>query len=53
MVQCDQIGRYLKALGQKFSAKSIPEMLFGLIWKAYVFMQNFFDIKLHVDGNDS
>ena len=33
--QCDQIGRFFKVLGDKFSLKSSPNVLwmFGLLWK--------------------
>ena len=33
--QCDQIGRFLKGIGDKFSNKSRPHVcwLFGLLWK--------------------
>ena len=33
--QCDQIGRFLKVLGNKFALKSIPKRLlsFGIFWK--------------------
>ena len=40
--QCDQIGRFLKVLGNNFSLKSCPKIqwLFKAIWKSSLFSKN-------------